>query len=429
MQRVAGHYYCSLVPSTMGLSMWVCVCVHARMCVQVRALVLACLLKCGCERYRHPDFLLPRHLIQGDFPNPVLPTSLDTCPHVFHPETREISSFFLILSSHKSVWHERQAVRKDAAHQDSIWSVRGLVRNKQFGFRPKHSTELQLTHFIEGVCRKFGEKRLTGAVFLNVAKVIDCLLYKLSILNSLSTLLKPYLPTWIVRRLKRPSKQPPPLFVTWGWHSWGWNNFPPSEWHAFIFPPYWVGSLCRWHGHNSQVPSASIAWQIPVDISLWLSMVAKRMVITINISKSTAMLFVKACRCIPKPQPVQLFSEPIHWVKTAYLGVILATLLTLSMRWERKQHRDWECWDLSEGEVNSPSGMEFYCTSSSSIPRWTTRALSSGLPLAPISEICRCCSPNVFELLPVHLGTLVTGKFRRIWEILSLPTTSYLWDI
>jgi len=79
-------------------------------------------------------------------------------------------------------------------------SGRGLLRNEQFGFRPKHSTPLQLTHFIEGVRRKFGKKGLTSTVLLNVAKVfdsvcVDVLLYKLSILNSLSTLLKPFLPT------------------------------------------------------------------------------------------------------------------------------------------------------------------------------------------------------------------------------------------
>jgi len=53
--------------------------------------------------------------------------------------------------------------------------------------------------------------------------------------------------------------------------------------------------------------------------------------ITINISKNTTMLFAKAGRCIPKPQPVQLFWKPIHWVETAcYLGVILDTRLTWS---------------------------------------------------------------------------------------------------
>jgi hypothetical protein len=61
----------------------------------------------------------------------------------------------------------------------------GLLRNEQFGFIPKHSTALYRTQLIETVSRKFGEKRLTGADFLDVAKAYDIvrvngLLYKLS---------------------------------------------------------------------------------------------------------------------------------------------------------------------------------------------------------------------------------------------------------
>jgi hypothetical protein len=65
---------------------------------------------------------------------------------------------------------------------------RGLLRNKQFGFRPRHSTSLQLARIVERITRNFGKKKLTGVVFLDVAKAfdtvwIDCLLYKLMILN------------------------------------------------------------------------------------------------------------------------------------------------------------------------------------------------------------------------------------------------------
>jgi len=64
----------------------------------------------------------------------------------------------------------------------------GLLRNEQFGFRPRHSTSLQLARLVERITRKFGEKKLTGAVFLDVAKAfntvwIDGLLYKLTLLN------------------------------------------------------------------------------------------------------------------------------------------------------------------------------------------------------------------------------------------------------
>jgi hypothetical protein len=65
---------------------------------------------------------------------------------------------------------------------------RGLLRDEQFGFRHKHSTSLQMTRFVERVFRNFGEKRLTGGVFLDVAKAfdavwVDCLAYKLMALK------------------------------------------------------------------------------------------------------------------------------------------------------------------------------------------------------------------------------------------------------
>jgi retron-type reverse transcriptase len=62
------------------------------------------------------------------------------------------------------------------------------MRDEQFGFRPKHNTSLQLARLVERIARNFGEKRLTGAVFLDVAKAfdtvwIDGLLYKLTLLK------------------------------------------------------------------------------------------------------------------------------------------------------------------------------------------------------------------------------------------------------
>ena len=51
-----------------------------------------------------------------------------------------------------------------------------------------HSTSLQLARLVERITRNFGERRLTGAVFLDVAKTFDTvwiegLLYKLTVLN------------------------------------------------------------------------------------------------------------------------------------------------------------------------------------------------------------------------------------------------------
>ena len=76
-------------------------------------------------------------------------------------------------------------------------NVRGLMRDEQFGFRPRHSTSLQLALLVERINRNFGEKRLTGAVFFDVAKAFDTvcsdgLLYKLTLLN---------LPSYIVHTI------------------------------------------------------------------------------------------------------------------------------------------------------------------------------------------------------------------------------------
>jgi hypothetical protein len=47
---------------------------------------------------------------------------------------------------------------------------RGQLRDEQFGFRPKHSTTLQLAGLVERVNRSFDERRLTDAVFVSMAK-------------------------------------------------------------------------------------------------------------------------------------------------------------------------------------------------------------------------------------------------------------------
>jgi hypothetical protein len=74
-------------------------------------------------------------------------------------------------------------------------SVRGLLRDEQFGFRPRQSTTLQVARFVERVNRNFGKRRLSGAVFLDVAKDLDTvwvkgLLYKLIVLNFPSFVVK-----------------------------------------------------------------------------------------------------------------------------------------------------------------------------------------------------------------------------------------------
>jgi Reverse transcriptase (RNA-dependent DNA polymerase). len=69
------------------------------------------------------------------------------------------------------------------------------MRNVQFGFRPKHSTTLQLTRLVDRLSRSLGEKRIKGPVFLDVDKTfdtvwVDGLFHKLTVLNFPSYLVK-----------------------------------------------------------------------------------------------------------------------------------------------------------------------------------------------------------------------------------------------
>jgi hypothetical protein len=49
----------------------------------------------------------------------------------------------------------------------------GLLRDEQLGFRPRHSTTLQLSRLVDRVNRNVDERRLIGADFLDVDKAFD----------------------------------------------------------------------------------------------------------------------------------------------------------------------------------------------------------------------------------------------------------------
>lgn len=48
-----------------------------------------------------------------------------------------------------------------------------IVASKQFGFRPKLSTNTALTHFTDNLLLNMDSGRLTGAVFLDLSKAFD----------------------------------------------------------------------------------------------------------------------------------------------------------------------------------------------------------------------------------------------------------------
>jgi hypothetical protein len=82
------------------------------------------------------------------------------------------------------------------------------MRDEQFGFRPRHSTTLQLARLVERVNRNFDGRRLTGAISLDVDKVFDTVwfkgtLYKLTALNFPSYLVETI--TFTAEHSKHPS--------------------------------------------------------------------------------------------------------------------------------------------------------------------------------------------------------------------------------
>jgi len=212
----------------------------------------------------------------------------------------------------------------------SVVSDRGLMREEQFGFRPRHSASLQLARLVERITRNFGEKRLTSAVFLDVAKAfdtvsIDGLLYKLTLLHF------PYyivhtISSYIRDRTFEVSLQAatsshrgmragvaqgglisPVLFSLYV------NDMPSPSHHVKL----------ALYADDTAIIATSRKLTLLVsylesylnDLQRWLS----EWRIAFNVSKSTAITFARAGRRFIQPRPV--LGEPIQWVdKTRYLG-------------------------------------------------------------------------------------------------------------
>ena len=148
-------------------------------------------------------------------------------------------------------------------------SLRGLMRDEQFGFKLRHSTSPQLARLVERITRNFGEKTLTGTVFLDVAKAfdtvsIDGLLSKLKLLNFPSyNLLVP--PASDVR-----SVLPDGFFISSKharWGGLGWIDFPcpfqSLRQRHITLEPSRVSPLRGLLGSHSNVPQTDAARQLP----------------------------------------------------------------------------------------------------------------------------------------------------------------------
>jgi hypothetical protein len=217
-----------------------------------------------------------------------------------------------------------------------VVTERGLMRDEQFGFRPRHSTSLQLARLVERITRNFGEKRLTGAVFLDVAKAFytvwfDDLLYKLTLLN-FPSYIAPTISSYLRDRTFEASFQTatssrrgmragaaqgalisPVLFSLY--------VDMPSPSHRVELALYEDDTAII---ATSRKPTLLVSYLESYlnDLQQWLS----EWRIAINVPKSTAIIFARAGRCFFQPRLVTLFGEPIQWVETTrYLGVTLDT--------------------------------------------------------------------------------------------------------
>jgi len=218
--------------------------------------------------------------------------------------------------------------------------ARGLLRDEQFGSRSKYSTALQLASLVERVSWNFDEKRLTGAVFLDVAKAfdtvwVDGLLYTLTTLNFRSYIVKTvssYFKGWTFeasfqtatstsRRMQAGVAQggiiSPVLFILYV------IDMPSPSRHVEL----------AFYADDTDVIATSRQPALLVKylqtylsgLERWLS----EWRIAINVSKSSAILFAKTGCRFSKPRAVQLFGEPIQWVdETRYLVGTLGKRLT-----------------------------------------------------------------------------------------------------
>jgi hypothetical protein len=181
----------------------------------------------------------------------------------------------------------------------------GLLQDEQFGFRPGHITSLQLACLVERITRNFGEKRLTGVVFLDVAKAFSTvciygLLYKLTVLNLPSYLVHTISSYFQARTFEASFlTATSSCLVMWAGVAQGGLMYPvlfilyvndvPTPLHNFELTFY-----------ADDTPIIAMSWKPMLlisylqsyhsDLQRWLS----EWRITINISKSSAMIFVQA---------------------------------------------------------------------------------------------------------------------------------------
>jgi hypothetical protein len=228
---------------------------------------------------------------------------------------------------------------------------------------------LQLARLVERITRDFGEKRLKGAVFLDVAKVLDTvsidgLLYKLTVLNFPSYIVHTF-SSYLRGRTFEASSQTatssrrgmrvgvaqgglisPVLFSLY-------VNDMPSPSHHVVLANYSddtnITAKCR-------KPTLLVSYLEAYlnELQRWLS----EWGISINVSKSTAIIFARVGRRIIQSRPVTLFRELIQWVDTTrYLGVTLDRRLNWSPHIDQVRKKTAQRMDMLDPLLNRKSDL------------------------------------------------------------------------
>jgi hypothetical protein len=199
--------------------------------------------------------------------------------------------------------------------------------DRKFGFRPTHNTSLQAGRLVETITMNFRVNKPTGSVFLDVAKTlvtvwIDGLLYKLTLLNFSSLVvhkISPYLRGWTFEssfQTASSSRRGMPAGVAQcGMISLVFlilyiKDMPSPSHHVGLAPNADDTAIIA----TSRKPTLFVIYLESYlnDLHRWLS----DWRITINVSKSTAIIFARA---------------PILRVDTTrYLGVTVDTRLNWS---------------------------------------------------------------------------------------------------
>ena len=87
--------------------------------------------------------------------------------------------FYVALWSDKP-WKEKYRSSSEPYCSEAKFSYESnTLTPKQFGFRPKLSTEVALAHFTDNILEKLGKGMLAGAVILDLSKAFDTVNYDL----------------------------------------------------------------------------------------------------------------------------------------------------------------------------------------------------------------------------------------------------------